>query len=134
MRCAFCEIAAGRAPAEIVWADERFLAFLDTSPIAPGHLLLIPRAHAPSVFDLPDAEYAELFQRARALQRVLLATVGSRRIGLAVEGFGVEHAHVHLVPVDRGGDLDPGRQQRASPEELRATGERLREALAVRAV
>lgn len=132
MRCAFCEITAGRAPAEIVWADEQFLAFLDTSPIAPGHLLLIPRAHSPSVFDLPDTEYTELFQRARAIQRVLLATAGSRRVGLAVEGFGVDHAHVHLVPVNRGGDLDPSRQQRASPGELRATGERLRRALGAR--
>ena len=104
------------------------------SPIAPGHLLLIPRAHVPSVFDLSEASYAALFERARRLQDVVRTAAGSPRVGLAVEGFGVEHAHVHLVPVARGGDLDPCRQRRASPEELRAAAARLRAALAAQAV
>jgi histidine triad (HIT) family protein len=124
--CIFCEIIAGRAPGEIVWADGDFVAFLDLLPIAPGHTLLVPRSHTPAAFDLPPKLYAALFERARMLQHHIQHTFGSRRVALAIEGFGVDHAHVHLVPVNRAGDLDPCKQETASRDELHAHGERLR--------
>lgn len=129
MPCIFCDIVAGRAPSERVWEDDRFVAFLDIQPIRPGHLLIIPRAHVSSIYDLPDADYADLFRRARDLEGALRRVAGSGRVGLAVEGFGVDHAHLHLVPVDRVNDLDPCLKKEATREALRELGDRLRAAI-----
>lgn len=125
-RCIFCAIIAGKAPAEVIWSDDSFVAFLDINPITAGHALLIPRAHRSSVFDLEGNLYTELFLRARELASAIQNVVGSRRVGLAVEGFGVDHAHLHLVPVNTVGDLDPCRQSKATPEALREVGDALR--------
>jgi len=129
VKCVFCEILAGKSPAEIVWSDDQFVAFLDIHPIATGHTLIVPRTHSSSVFELPAVQYAELFLRVRTLQFVIQQTFRSPRVGVAVEGFGVDHGHVHLVPVHRAGDLDPSKAKAVSREELRVHGERLRTAL-----
>lgn len=127
--CIFCKIVDGSAPAELAWSDDVFLAFLDINPIAPGHLLVIPREHISSVFELDPPRYTALFDRARMLADALQRTFQSRRVGLAIEGFGVDHAHVHLVPIQKLGDLDPRHQKRAAPGELRDARERLQRAL-----
>lgn len=127
--CAFCRIVAGKAPAHVVWADAEHVAFLDRAPITAGHVVLIPRRHVPTVADLDAAEYASLFARVRALAGPVAAAAGAPRTGIAVEGFGVDHAHVHLVPVWRGGDLDPCRQRPADDDALRAAATRVAEAL-----
>ncbi|MGE5176627.1 MAG: HIT family protein, partial [Hyphomicrobiales bacterium] len=82
-----------------------------------------------SIYDLPDADYADLFRRARDLEGALRHVAGSGRVGLAVEGFGVDHAHLHLVPVDRVNDLDPCLKKAASRDALREFGDRLRAAI-----
>ncbi|GJG85940.1 hypothetical protein tb265_11210 [Gemmatimonadetes bacterium T265] len=128
--CAFCRIAAGEAPAHVVWADAEHVAFLDRAPITPGHVVLVPRRHVPDVADLDADAHARLFARVRALAGPVAAAAGAPRAGIAVEGFGVDHAHVHLVPVWRGGDLDPCRQAPAGDDALRAAAARLRAALA----
>lgn len=128
--CIFCRIVAGRAPAHVVWQDEEHLAFLDTQPITAGHLLLVPRAHVPWVDALSADAHARLFARVRALAGPVAAAAGAPRSGIAVEGYGVPHAHVHLVPVWRAGELDPCRQAPASDAELRQAAERLRAAIA----
>lgn len=130
--CPFCRIAAGAAPAHVVWADAEHVAFLDRAPIAAGHLVLVPRRHVPTVADLDPDAYARLFARVRALAGPVAAAAGAPRAGIAVEGFGVDHAHVHLVPVWRGNDLDPCRQAPAPDEALRAAAARLAAALAAR--
>jgi histidine triad (HIT) family protein len=128
--CFLCDITAGRAPIHLVWSDDEFVALLERYPITPGHLALVPRAHIDSVFDLPADAYARLFARARSLAAPVAGAAGAPRTGLAVEGFGVAHAHVHLVPVWRGGDLDPRRQGPVSEGELQRAAGRLRDALA----
>lgn len=127
--CIFCRIVAGGAPAHIVWADMEHVAFLDHNPVAAGHLLVIPRVHAPTVYDLDADAYARLFERVRALAGPVARAARAPRAGIAVEGFGVSHAHVHVVPVWRGGDLDPCRQVTSSEGDLRAAAARLRDAL-----
>jgi histidine triad (HIT) family protein len=124
--CIFCGIARGSSPAHEVWSDADHIAFMDKTPIASGHVLLIPRAHTRSVYDLDAEAYGALFERARRLASAVARAVGAPLTGIAVEGFGVEHAHVHLVPVWRGGDLDPCRQSPASNETLQATAEGIR--------
>ena len=94
-----------------------------------GHVILIPLEHVPWVDQLAPAAHARLFARVRELVGPVAAAAAAPHTGIAVEGFGVPHAHVHLVPVWRGGELDPCRQAPAAETELRAAAERLRAAI-----
>ena len=110
----------------MVWEDEKTVLFLDIQPIKPGHLLLIPKKHVDSLFDLSDALYAGLFKRAKKIAPLLKESSGAKRVGLAVEGFGVPHAHVHLVPINSGQQLNPERAKKMSEKKLRELQERYR--------
>src|SRR5213593_496655 len=120
MACVFCEIVAGRVPGLPVWENRDCLLMLDIRPIASGHLLLLPKKHAADLFLLPERDYLRLLRTARKVVPVLRRLTRARRIGLVVEGFGVPHAHIHLVPVNKDGELNPTRARAASPARLRA--------------
>jgi histidine triad (HIT) family protein len=105
------------------------VAFLDINPITAGHVLLIPRAHVRWVDDLSPEAYGRLFACVRWLMAPIAAAAGAPRTGIAVEGFGVAHAHVHLVPIWRVGDLDPRRHAPATDGDLEEAAERVRAAL-----
>lgn len=100
-RCAFCQIVAGAAEAQVVFQDEVALAFLDRRPLLPGHCLLVPRAHVATFADLPGALIAPLFGAAQLLARAV-------EEGLAADGSfvaintrisqSVPHLHIHVVP------------------------------------
>lgn len=107
MECLFCKIVAGEIPCHKVWEDESHLAFLDIHPIREGHTLVIPKTHAPYLFGLDDAAYGDLMRAAKTVATTLKSSMCVPRVGVAVEGFAVDHVHVHLVPVDGGGQLDP---------------------------
>ncbi|MFZ5724719.1 MAG: HIT family protein [Pseudomonadota bacterium] len=104
MSCIFCEVVAGRAPASIVWQDEVCVAFMDLFPLSEGHVLVVPRTHAPLLNELPVAIRDHLF---RIACRVIAA---QKTAGLHVDGANllvndgkpanqhVPHVHVHLVP------------------------------------
>jgi histidine triad (HIT) family protein len=124
--CVFCEIVAGRIPSHKVWESRDFIAFLDIKPIRPGHILLVPRKHHQSLFDLPTALYERAFRTARTLAAPLGKHLGVPRVGIVVEGFGVAHAHIHLVPISEAGQLNPALASEASAEDL----QRMRAALA----
>jgi histidine triad (HIT) family protein len=126
MECIFCRIAGKEIEGKVVWEDERFMAFLDINPIAPGHTLVIPKKHVDSVFDIGDPDYADLFRSARMLSRALKKALGARRVGVIIEGFLVPHAHVHLVPMNSGGQLSFSNARKASPEELERTAAAIR--------
>ena len=128
--CIFCEILAERAPAYVVWGDDHHLAFLDIRPISPGHVLLIPRAHVEWVEELSPEAHTRLFAAARHLAPAIALAADAPHTGYAVEGFGVPHVHLHLVPVKQLGDLDPCRQSLASPSDLSKAAERVRTAIA----
>ena len=127
--CVFCGIVAGHEPAHIVWQDDEHMAFLDINPITAGHVLLIPRIHVHWVDDLSPDAHARLFARVRELTLPIAAAAGAPRTGIAVEGFGVAHAHVHLVPIRRVGDLDPHRHTPATDVDLKEAAARIRAAL-----
>lgn len=131
--CVFCRIVDGRAPAHIVWSDDEHIAFLDINPVTSGHVLLVPRAHVQWVAELSPDAHARLFARVRDLAGPVAAAANAPQTAIAVEGYGVPHAHVHLVPVWRAGDLDPCRQRPAAEAELRLAAERLRASIAVAA-
>lgn len=125
----FCRIVTGALPAHVVFEDADHIAFLDRSPVATGHVLLIPRRHVDSVYDLEPEAYAAIMARARALAGPIARAFDAPRTGLAIEGFGVAHAHVHLLPVRRGGDLDPCRARAANDRDLGEAADRLRAVL-----
>jgi histidine triad (HIT) family protein len=116
--CIFCKIVKGEKPCYKVFEDEKFLAFLDINPIAPGHLVIIPKRHESYVFSLDNVLYGELFLTAKKLAGPLQKITQSKRVGLAIEGFGVDHIHLHLVPINKGNDLDPHRAKPGNPDEL----------------
>ncbi len=125
MSCIFCEIVAGRIPALAVWEDRNHLLVLDIRPVAPGHLLLLPKKHSEDLFLLPEREYNRLLETARTLAPVLRRATRAKRIGLVVEGFGVPHVHVHLVPVNRAGELNPTLAKPTTESRLRAMQRKL---------
>ncbi len=124
--CIFCKIAAKEIPSHIVWEDEKFMAFLDLRPVNPGHLLIIPKEHIDVVFDMPDGLYEGIFNTAKALSTPLQSAMGSTRIGMVVEGFGVPHAHIHLVPINGPHELDSSRAKPAAEEKLVETAKKIK--------
>lgn len=125
-QCLFCEkVRVGDFP-EKIWEDEHFLAFLDHRPVEEGHTLLIPKRHVDYLFNLEDPLYDRFFRTAKWLSPVVKEFAGASRVGLAVEGFGVPHTHIHLVPINHGGELVRPRGEVASSEALQKVAECMR--------
>jgi histidine triad (HIT) family protein len=130
MSSIFTRIVAREIPAHILQEDDDFMAFLDVRPIREGHSLVISKAEVPDVFDLPESLLAGLLPFARPVARAIQQVTQATRIGIAVVGLEVPHAHMHLVPIDGLHDLDFRRARPAAEEELAATAEHIRAALA----
>lgn len=126
----FTRIVAREIPAHILREDSDFLSFLDVRPIREGHSLVISKAEVPDIFDLPEPLLAGLLPFARPVARAIQEVTQATRIGVAVIGLEVPHAHMHLVPIDGLHDLDFRRARPAGEDELAATAERIRVALA----
>jgi histidine triad (HIT) family protein len=125
----FTRIIERELPAHILREDDEFLAFLDVRPIREGHTLVIPKAEVPDVFDLPEGLLSGLLPFARPVAKAIHEVTQATRIGMAVVGLEVPHAHVHLVPIDGLHDLDFRRASPADDEQLAATAERIRAVL-----
>jgi histidine triad (HIT) family protein len=135
MKCLFCEIVAGRIPAEIVWRGEGSVAFLDHKPLFPGHVLLIPDGHYATLADVPSELTGPLFQAAQKLQLAVERATNAEGSFLAINNRvsqSVPHLHVHIVPRSKGDGLKGffwPRRPYESDEHLRRTGEQIRQAL-----
>ncbi len=106
MASIFSRIAAGEIPSWKVAEDERYYAFLDINPLAEGHTLVIPKKEVDYIFDLDADTYAGLWQFAARVARAVRTAIPCKRVGVAVLGMEVPHAHIHLVPLQTEGDLD----------------------------
>ncbi len=124
--CIFCKIIAKDIPSYSVWEGDQFVAFLDLCPVNPGHLLIIPREHIENIFDMPDGLYQGLFKSAKALSAPLQKAMRSVKVGIAIEGFGVPHVHLHLVPINHGNELNPERAKPMPSEELAEIAEKIK--------
>jgi histidine triad (HIT) family protein len=136
--CIFCAIAAGAEPAEVIFADASCVAFLDTRPVFPGHVLLIPREHFATLIDLPDELLAPLFGRARALAECMESALGADGSFVAMNNKvsqSVAHLHVHVIPRRKKDGLRGffwPRQTYADASEAAALATRLRAQLQAR--
>ncbi|MDR1112945.1 MAG: HIT family protein [Bacteroidales bacterium] len=119
METIFTKIIKGEIPCYKIAEDENCLAFLDISPIAKGHTLVVPKIQADYIFDLDDDILSALFCFAKKVAKAIKTNVNCTRIGMAVIGLDVPHAHVHLVPISGSSDLDFTKERlNFSPEEF----------------
>lgn len=95
----FAKIAAGEIPSYKCAENEKFYAFLDINPLVKGHTLVIPRREEDYIFDLDDNELAEMTVFAKKVARAIKTAFPCRKVGMAVLGLEVPHAHIHLVPM-----------------------------------
>lgn len=102
----FTQIIHRRIPAHIVAENERFIAFLDIRPLAKGHTLVVPKLEVDYIFDLDDTMLSEMMVFSKRVARGLQAVVPCLRVGMAVVGLEVPHAHIHLVPLNSVYDID----------------------------
>ncbi len=99
--CLFCAIGGGSVSAAIVWSDDRVCAFLDARPVFKGHVLVVPRAHVPTLLELPDAETGPLFIAVRRVAAAVERGLGADGTFVALNNKvsqSVPHLHVHVVP------------------------------------
>lgn len=123
----FSKIAAGQIPSYKCAEDEQFYAFLDINPLQRGHTLVIPRREVDYIFDMDDAELAAFHLFAARVARAIKAAFPCRKVGEAVLGLEVPHAHIHLVPMQTEGDMLFSKPKlHLSPEEMEATAAKIR--------
>ena len=106
MATLFSRIVAGEIPCHRICEDENHLAFLDIMPLVMGHVLVIPKREVDYIFDLSGPELAALWQFAPGVAKALEKAVPCKRVGVAVIGLEVPHAHIHLVPLQTVGDIN----------------------------
>lgn len=117
MATIFSRIAAGEIPSYRVAEDDRFFAFLDINPVAPGHVLVIPKREESYIFNLADEEYAAFTLFAKRVAAALEKAMPCKRIGVCVIGLEVPHAHIHLVPLNSEADMDFRKPKLTLPDE-----------------
>lgn len=126
----FSKIVSGEIPSYKVAESNEFLAFLDISPLAEGHVLVIPKKEVDYIFDLDDETYTGLQLFAKIVAEGLKEAIPCKRIGVAVIGLEVPHAHIHLIPMNRVDDLNFARPKLSfTNDELNITAEKIRAAL-----
>ena len=129
MATLFTRIIQGEIPCHKVGEDDRYLAFLDIAPLRAGHTLVVPKLEVDRFFDLPADILAGIMPFAQEVAGRIRKVVPCDRVGVAVIGLEVPHAHVHLIPIDRMSDMDFTRPKPAfTGEELAQLAERIRTA------
>ena len=128
----FSKIVSGEIPAYKVAETNDFLAFLDISPLAEGHVLAIPKQEVDYIFDIDDETYVGLQLFAKIVATGLRKAIPCKRIGVAVIGLEVPHAHIHLIPMNNVSDLNFSRPKLSfTAEQLEATAEKIRQELKI---
>jgi rifampin ADP-ribosylating transferase len=110
--CPFCAIVRGEIDAVVLHREASVVAFMDKNPINPGHVLVIPNEHVAHLQDLAEERYVELMKIARRISRAANAAYSPPKMGLAVAGFDVPHAHLHVIPLHDYHDLTSSRYLR----------------------
>ena len=101
----FTRIINGEIPCHKIYEDDSVLAFLDVHPINPGHTLVVPKKQIDHIWDLDDEDHQYLWKISKKIALHIKNTLKCPRVGVVVEGFGVPHCHIHLIPIYQGNDL-----------------------------
>lgn len=127
MATLFTQIVEGKIPCHKIAENEDFLAFLDISPLATGHTLVIPKKEIDYFFDLDDDLLAKINLFAKEVATQIKSAIPCKRVGVAIIGLEVPHAHVHLVPLQNVSDINFERpKMTVTQEELADTAEKIR--------
>lgn len=119
MATIFSRIVKGEIPCYKIAEDERFFAFMDINPVAVGHTLVIPKREDDYIFNLEDDEIGAMMVFAKKIAKAIEKAVPCKRIGVAVIGLEVPHAHIHLIPITQEGDMDFKKEHvKMTPEEF----------------
>jgi histidine triad (HIT) family protein len=131
MATIFSKIISGEIPCYKVAETNDYLAFLDVRPLTAGHTLVIPKTETDYIFDIDDEHFAGLHLFAKIVAKGVKKAVPCKRIGVAVIGLEVPHAHIHLVPMNALGDLNFEKERaQIAPEEFEQIAASIRKALA----
>jgi histidine triad (HIT) family protein len=129
MDCVFCKIVKGEIPADKVYEDESFLAFLDINPVNSGHTLVITKKHYKWVWDVPNA--GEYFEVVRRVAKKIQKSMKTEFVASGIAGNDVPHAHIHLVPRyendGHGGWIRPDNIKKIPREEMENIANKIRE-------
>lgn len=106
MATVFSKIINNEIPSFKIAEDDRYLAFLDINPLAEGHTIVIPKTETDDIFDVEDETYQGLFLFAKKIAKAIKKAFPCKKVGIAVIGLEVAHAHIHLIPINSGFDID----------------------------
>ncbi len=127
MATIFSRIIAGEIPSYKIAENDKFFAFLDINPMAKGHTLVVPKQETDYIFDLDDALLADMAVFAKTVAKAIEKAVECRRVGVMVIGLEVPHAHIHLIPIQREGDMSlANKRVKLSDEEFREIAQAIR--------
>lgn len=130
METVFSKIISGEIPVHKVAETTEFLAFMDISPLSRGHVLTIPKTPTDYIFDIEDEEYIGLWMFSKIVAQAVKVAFPCEKVGVAVVGLEVAHAHIHLIPVNQVSDMDFSRPKlKLSEDELAQDAKLIREAL-----
>ncbi|WP_352421653.1 HIT family protein [Proteiniphilum sp.] len=123
----FSRIIAGEIPSYKVAEDDRFYAFLDIRPMSKGHTLVVPKQETDYLFDLDDALLGEMAVFAKKVAKAIEKAIPCKRVGMMVIGLEVPHAHIHLIPIQKEGDMSLANPKlELSPSEFEEIAEKIR--------
>ena len=126
MATIFSRIVAGEIPCHKIAEDDEFFAFLDINPVAVGHTLVIPKKEVDYIFDIDDPMLGRMMAFAKRVARALETAIECKRVGLAVMGLEVPHAHIHLIPITKESDMNFfGKKKEMTQEELGDVAEKV---------
>lgn len=129
MSTIFTKIIQREIPAFIVAEDDKNIAFLDINPLSEGHTLVVPKVEVDYLFDLSTEDYSSLWFFAQKVSKAIGQVTTAKRVGVAVIGLEVPHAHIHLVPISELGDIDFSKPKLLlSKEDLLKVCEKIRNA------
>jgi histidine triad (HIT) family protein len=130
MATIFTRIIKGEIPCYKVAEDERYFAFLDINPLKAGHTLVVPKQETDYIFDLDDEKLSGLILFSKKIAKAIRAAFPCNRIGIAILGLEVPHAHIHLVPMDSMEDINfKNPKLKFTPEEFKKITEKIIEKL-----
>lgn len=132
MDCIFCKIVAGEIPAEKIYEDEKHIVFLDITPVAQGHSLVVPKKHAERIENLTEEETADLFKTVHKIIKLINKKLEPKAIKIVQNngkeaGQLVNHVHVHVIPFYKSEHVDYPRHEKPTQEQLKTIADKIKE-------